>query len=101
MPNHESKEDIRGCATVYHPLSEIPEPEPYMPDDPNPDPHLSFEINPKALMIPGYVSTYIHYDTKVCVANAENCFGVGPVSTRYKHNLNLKKAGALLIHFEI
>ena len=69
--------DISGCAMVHPMMGAYPQPNPYDPDEPNADPHLAFEIEPGDHFA-GFTQTFIHYQTKVCVANYENCYGACP-----------------------
>ena len=66
--------DVTGCATVNPILGEYPQPNGYDEEEPDGHPHLAFEINAKALTA-GFDETFIHFNTKVCVTNAQNCFG--------------------------
>ena len=66
--------DVSGCATLHPMMKGYPKPNPYDPNEPNPDPHLAFEIDPGDHFA-GFTQTFIHYQTKVCVANVENCYG--------------------------
>lgn len=75
--------DGTGCATVSPLLTEYPQPVPYNPSDPEWEigrkkhPHLVFMIKPNTLgrAFHGANQLFIHYSTKVCVKNIENCFG--------------------------
>ena len=70
--------DVTGCATVHPMMGVYPQPNPYDPNEPNPDPHLAFEIDPKNHFAAFTGPTFIHYQTKVCVADFENCYGTCP-----------------------
>ena len=56
-------------------LAGFPMPVPFDRSHPDTHPHLSFEFDPKGLDFSGWTKTFVHYNTKVCVADAENCLG--------------------------
>ena len=66
--------DITGCAKLRI-LPEYPPAISYNTDFPDIWPHLSFEVDPSVLTENFTIEVFLHFETKVCITNVENCFG--------------------------